>query len=360
MLHRRQFLRQSTLCTAATLAAGAAPFAAQASLHAAQPKTAPDAVVYEGEYPGWPWVTATRDGVLYCVFREGTRHDYSAEGRILLSSSTDGGQTWSVAKTILDEPKVDDRNVAIVELTGGDLLLTYNTYTAAKESLAMTSRSRDGGQTWSPPAPVGELNTRTKSAAAVLQSGALLLPYYIAPGSGAVAARSTDDGQTWQTVRVPDTDGFIGDEWDVLELDPGTLLGVLRNSHSQTDGTFWRSVSTDDGASWSTPQRTNVRSDRYTSPAQLCRQNGRPTLIYADRRMVSVCAVKTNDPDYLEWDVEGRLKCYVYQADEQPIDDGSYPVSAAVGPDERVIVDYEIASGMHRITAYRIQFPLNW
>ncbi|MGQ9588967.1 MAG: hypothetical protein ACUVYA_01590 [Planctomycetota bacterium] len=29
-------------------------------------------VIYEGEYPGWPWIARARDGTLFCVFREGT------------------------------------------------------------------------------------------------------------------------------------------------------------------------------------------------------------------------------------------------------------------------------------------------
>ena len=53
----------------------------------------------------------------------------------------------------------------------------------------------------------------TKSAVAVLANGHLLLPYYIAPGNGALAAVSADNGLHWKTYRVPDTRGFVGDEW---------------------------------------------------------------------------------------------------------------------------------------------------
>ena len=57
------------------------------------PKLQPDAIVYQGEYPGWPWVAATRSGSLLCVWREGTIHLFSPSGRIMLSKSMDEGRT---------------------------------------------------------------------------------------------------------------------------------------------------------------------------------------------------------------------------------------------------------------------------
>lgn len=175
------------------------------------PATQPSAVIFEGSYPGWPWVAAGKDGKLYCVFREGTIHDYSPSVRVRFTRSTDQGRTWSRAETIVDAPEVDDRNAAIVELPDLSLLVTYNTYTAARESTAKSVRSTDGGKTCSAPAAIGIPNTRTRAAAVVLHDGALVLPLYLAPGNGALAARSSDNGRTWQGFRVPDTEGFIGD-----------------------------------------------------------------------------------------------------------------------------------------------------
>ena len=74
-------------------------------------KSKPDVILYEGSYPGWPWVTAGADGTLYCAFREGTEHGFSATGRALLCTSKDKGRTWSGATVIVDAPGVDDRNV---------------------------------------------------------------------------------------------------------------------------------------------------------------------------------------------------------------------------------------------------------
>jgi hypothetical protein len=236
----------------------------------------------------------------------------------------------------------------------------HNTYTAARASLALQTRSWDGGKTWSTPTAIGEPNTRTRAAAVALADGALLLPYYIAPGSGSLAARSSDQGRTWTTVRIPDTEGFVGDEWDASEVSTGRILGIIRNSHATTDGVFWLTESRDSGRSWSLPKRTNVQSRRAPSLPQLCLQNRTPTLLFADRRMVSVSAVRTSDPQFLTWDLAGRLPCYNYNPDESPIADGSYPASVQISPHERLIVDYEIRPATRRIAAYRAVFPEGW
>src|SRR5262245_24146795 len=55
-------------------------------------KSTPDVIIYDGTYPGWPWVSAGADGTFYCVFREGTAHGYSPTGRALVSKSTDKGK----------------------------------------------------------------------------------------------------------------------------------------------------------------------------------------------------------------------------------------------------------------------------
>ncbi len=214
MTTRRHFLFASFLgLTTARFARVAEP---------APVKSKPDVVIYEGSYPGWPWVTAGADGILYCAFREGTEHGFSATGRALLCKSTDKGKTWTKAAVIVDAPDVDDRNVAIAALPNKDLLVTYNTYTRAGESLAMTVRSTDAGKTWGKPRPVGTDNTRTRAAAYPLADGTLLLPYYVAPGNGALAALSKDNGDTWKAVRVPDAEGFVGDEWDCWRSRRGT------------------------------------------------------------------------------------------------------------------------------------------
>ncbi|MBI4601894.1 MAG: exo-alpha-sialidase [Planctomycetes bacterium] len=352
-------MRPLTPIATACLVLLAAPGAA-AEEPARLPRSRPDVVIHEGTYPGWPWAAAAPDGTIYVVYREGTIHDFSAEGRVLIRESRDRGSSWSASRVVADAPGVDDRNAAVAVLPGGDLLVSYNTYTEGRESLAMLVRSQDGGRTWSPPRPVGEPNTRTRAAAVPLADGSLLLPYYVAPGNGALAALSRDGGETWRTARVPDAEGFTGDEWTALELAPGRIAGVFRNSHPGSDGTFWASRSEDGGATWSVPVPTNVRSERHSSPAHLVSHRGVPVLFHADRRMVSVSAVTTRDPELRSWGVSGRHPCYLYTPDGAPIADGSYPCAVSTGPREWLVVDYEIREGPRRIAGYFVELPEEW
>ena len=77
-------------------------------------KSVPDVIVYRGRYPGWPGLSGTRGGKLVCVWREGDKHMFSAEGRLMLSESDDQGRTWTDGRTFHDEPGVDDRNAGIL------------------------------------------------------------------------------------------------------------------------------------------------------------------------------------------------------------------------------------------------------
>ncbi len=324
------------------------------------PKSRPDVIVFSGDYPGWPWVCRSGNGTLFCVFREGTEHMYSEKGRALFTKSVDGGKTWAVASVIADEPQVDDRNVAIAEHPSGDLWVNYNTYTREGISQAMWVQSGDGGQTWSEPQPIPVSDTRTRSALKFLSNGWILAPLYLDPGRAAVAAISKDDGKTWEGIRIPNTEGFVGDEWDVIELEPGHLIGLSRNNHEASDRFFYRFESHDSGLTWEVPVRTNLQTGGYAAPVQLFMQDGVPTVIYPDQRMVSVSAAFTRDPEFLVWNLEEGLPCYVYDPNRTPILDGSYAVSAWVDPHTRLIVDYEIREDSKWITGYFVEFPENW
>jgi hypothetical protein len=186
-----------------------------------------------------------------------------------------------------------------------------------------------------------------------------VIPIYKAPGSGSIAARSSDAGKSWELSSVPDVPGFVGDEWSVMEVENGRIVGILRNNGSR-DGYFWKTESRDGGRTWDRPVKTNVQSARAPSPAHLDRHGKLPLLTYADRRMVSVSMVVTHDPDLRIWDVDGRLPCYRYRPDGNPIADAGYPVSVALHEHRRFIVDYEIRPEGKRISGYFVDLPQDW
>ncbi len=353
---RRRFIQR----TAAF--AGAVAGSRSIATFAAEPtgvKSRPDVIVYRGGYPGWPWVARAGRGRLVCAFRDDSVHDFSPTGKVLFTSSEDDGESWAPARVVADEPGVDDRNAAIAQLPDGRLMVCYNTYTRDRISRCMVTCSQDDGKTWSRPAMMADLDARTRAAPLALASGDILIPIYKAPGNGAIAAVSGDGGKTWRLAPVPDVPGFLGDEWSVLEVQRGRVVGILRNSGAG-DGYFWKTESRDGGRTWQKPVRTNVRDARSTSPAQLDWHGKTPVLTYADRRMVSVSMVTTTDPEFRTWDLEHRLLCYQYCPDGSAIADASYPASVAVGEHRRFIVDYEIRPEGHWIAGYFVELPDDW
>jgi hypothetical protein len=362
-IDRRGFLqRAATGGMAMIAAAGSFRLAAAEPASAAGDagrKSQPDVIIHRGGYPGWPWVARAGQGRLVCVFRDDSIHGFSPSGKVMWTESRDDGKTWKPAQVVVDEPGVDDRNAAVVQLPDGRLLVCYNTYTRDLISRAMVVASGDDGATWGPPMPIADLDARTRGAPLALASGDILIPIYRAPGSGALAALSSDGGKSWKLSPVPDTRGFVGDEWCVLEVEKGRIVGIIRNNGA-SDGCFWKTESRDGGHTWDVPVKTNVESARHPSPAHLDWHGKTPILTYADRRMVSVSMVTTRDPQFRTWDLDHRLPCYQYRADGGPIGDASYPVSAAVGPHRRLIVDYEIRPEGKWIAGYFVDLPAEW
>ena len=327
-------------------------------LHGGAVKSAPDTVVYNGTYPGWPWIDKTPSGKLLCVWREGTAHGYSASGRVMLSTSVTSGTSWSAASTIVDAALIDDRNAAIAAFSDTDWLVCYNTYTSGGVSQAMTVRTTNGGVTWTPSQAISPLDARTRAAPIKLSTGELILPYYLAPGNQSLAARSTDNGESWTTVAIPNYAGFVGDEWSIQEMPDHSLAGIIRNSAPSRDGSLYVTKSIDKGLSWSAPAKTNLRDTRSSSPAQIFLHDGKPWILYADARFVSVAMATTSDPDLITWDIDQKVAAFQYRADGQPITDSGYPCSVALSGGQRLIVDYVIDGATHAINGYTVSLPV--
>ena len=321
-------------------------------------KSEPDVILYRGNYPGWPWLTAAGDRLL-CAFRDDGVHGFSATGKVLWMESLDAGQSWSASRVAVDDAGVDDRNAAIAELPDKTWMIVYNSYSREKVSHCWVTTSQDQGENWSQPVSLADLDARTRSAPVALASGEILVPIYRAPGNGSIAVRSSDGGKTWAAAPVPDVEGFVGDEWDVLEVERGRIVGLIRNNGPR-DGFFWKTESSDGGRSWRRPRQTNVQSRRNPSPPHLDFHGSTPVLTYADRRMVSVSMVISGDPEFVQWDLGHRIPCYQYHADGSEIADSGYPVSAATGPHHRLVVDYEIRPEGNRISGYFVKLPEGW
>jgi hypothetical protein len=169
-------------------------------------------------------------------------HVYAAWGRLNFSRgrgpafftrTTDGGDTWEPARNIHDPGRFNQvLGVDFIKQPDGRLFMFFNEiFNSSGQMITLLSfkRSDDQGATWDPPSPGAfrPMQVRMMSAVdpdlgLVVRDGALLFDVAVDPRNGHLYA-------VWQ-------DGFsTGFRWPVILL----------------------SVSTDDGASWSTPVRVN-------------------------------------------------------------------------------------------------------
>ena len=315
-----------------------------------------DVVIFAGNYPAWPWVTRDSRSRLHCIFREDglenradTGHGYTPVGRVFATVSDDGGHTWSEAAPIVDNEGLDDVGMGITATPDDQLLISYYSRygPSGSRSQAQFTCSRDGGQSWEPSVATSAEDTRARGAPLLMSNGAILVPIYRSmysdSGHQSIAAVSEDGGGSWSNYYVPNTPNGEANEWAVLEVEPGRIIGLHR-VEGDNDGYFWKTESRDWGRNWTAPLRTNVRDATSSSPPQLDLHGQRVVLTFADRRMVSVSMVTTEDPSFITWDLDHAVPCFSYRRDGRAIADASYPCSVAVGPHRRLVVDYEIES----------------
>ena len=140
-----------------------------------------------------------------------------------------------------------------------------------------------------------------------LSDGALLIPVYGSVGrstnSSSILYRSTDGGACWSDPDIMakgrlQARGYA--EPAVLELSPGHLLGLHRVGDPKGPrGIIWRNESFDSGKTWTTPQRTSVRSG--ACPRLLKLRDGRLLLTYGRRFEPFGLYASISDDDGQSW-----------------------------------------------------------
>ncbi|MGC0251237.1 exo-alpha-sialidase [Pseudactinotalea sp. Z1748] len=150
----------------------------------------------------FPDIIRLKDGRLLAAFQEAETH-YGPVGRIYVTTSSDGGFTWSDPQLVIDS-EYDDRDPKMAQLSDGTVLLGFFQTDQSTSTTLGTHvvRSADGGQTWSEPVKVGTEMDWDASHGPIteLSDGSVLMPLYGSVGdapSQATVVRSTDGGRTW-------------------------------------------------------------------------------------------------------------------------------------------------------------------
>ena len=297
-----------------------------------------------GRYIGWPTVCCRKNGEILAVFSGDRDQHVCPFGKVQMVRSKDQGETWSPPVNICNTP-LDDRDAGIVELSNGDLVVSWFTSLAYQSSIRdraklkpgsprfywwfhdekipvvvkkeglgyFTVRSADGGKTWEP--KVRSVGTAPHGPI-VLKDGRLLfvgITYKGQPGvysgerSEISVAESRDQGRSWQRI------GAIG-------LPAGEKIGLFHEPHAveTADGrivaqiryhgksrNLWQSESNDGGKTWAVAQQTQLAG----LPPHLIRlSNGKLVTAYGRRSGAFGEYACISDDHGRTWDVANEIK----------------------------------------------------
>ncbi|HHW31316.1 MAG TPA: DUF2341 domain-containing protein [Clostridiaceae bacterium] len=235
-----------------------------------------------------------KDGTLLMAFNdfiEGSG-DFS-EACFGARKSTDGGYTWSEQYTLLpkDEGAVNIMMPTLIRMENGDLGLIYLVKETNDICNVYIRRSEDEGETWGErkkitTEPQGYTIVSSGNRVLRLSTGRIIIPVSWAPkvsdvyggdNTCAMIWYSDDDGYTWKRspgwVSLPNA----ALEPTVTELKNGHLLMTLR---TRVEGKIYKSISTDQGLSWSQPVDTGLKTPSSTNVVQTIPSTGDVIIIW--------------------------------------------------------------------------------
>lgn len=185
--------------------------------------------------------------------------------------STDSGRTWSAPVNAYTGPagSLDLTNLTLLNF--GEVWLTFDYAPAGGLNVLMGLSGLPNAAdeiTWSKQFVVDYDSSLWTASCNIggpvvqLRNGDLLLPSFCGQSPlvnySSTVFRSTDGGTTWTQTIVGNAqiDGRDYDESALAVMPTGDIVMMMRhtnNSSADISGTYWRSVSTDGGLTWSKP-----------------------------------------------------------------------------------------------------------
>ena len=255
-----------------------------------------------------PWVTFSPNGHAYQISLSVSADQTTSA--ILVSKSTNGGDTWSEPTTLIRETSsfnFNDKESITADPTDSNFVYAVwdrsrkpgeNASINAGHSFAFRgdaifSRTTNGGVTWEAPRQILPTNANLFTSGnqiVVLPDGTLVDVFGLGQGSGNQGSlnpftnslvRSTDKGLTWSRVIDistdqglgavdPDTGRRIRAEGGIPEIavdrNNGNLYVVWQDSRFSGVDEIALSRSTDGGLTWSTPIKINQTPRNTTNP----------------------------------------------------------------------------------------------
>ena len=319
-------------------------------------------------YCAWPAIARAANGDIVVLYTRTEEH-LGPNGEILLSRSTDNGESWLPPAIIYDTP-LDDRESGVTVLRDGRLLAHYRTVLWKPENYlnlpdnayeanllgrwiyyvqdeAYTSAapfngswhaiSADNGFSWSATVPGKD----SIHGGLELQDGSFLVAAYRDDGGHiGVYAADTPLGtyEKVATVDCPRRDTIRFGEPHILQLASGRIIMMIRATaipyDDQADRCYlWGAYSDDNGRTWSVPYETPL----WGFPPHLLQlSDGRILCTYGHRRPPYGQRAAISE-DGITWKKENEF----ILRDDAPNKDLGYPVSIELEPGRILTVYYQ-------------------
>jgi sialidase-1 len=342
----------------------------------------------------FPDVLALADGSLLAGFRAGSAKD-TADGRVYLTRSRDGGRTWTAPVAPFDpewQGRPGEQRVGyLTELAPGHLLVSltwvdrsdpalpfFNPETEGLlPTIALLAESGDDGRTWSPlrPLDTSPYHTPTPLTGPVLRlpDGTLVAQFELNKEYGdagpwshaAVLKLSADGGRTWprhvDAARHPKNAVYYWDQRPALMPD-GRLISAFwtYDAVAQRDLNVHVAFGTDGATRWSAPRDTGLAGQ---CPFPVPLGGDRVVLIWVDRYRDACLRAALSADGGETWDAAEPVTVYSRRDDpgapaartgstgeylqEMELWDFGLP-RGVLGPDGSIFVIYYAAEGSGR------------
>jgi hypothetical protein len=231
--------------------------------------------VGQDQHSAFPGMARMWDGTLRLVWRQGSDHYRTRDGRIVTAQSRDDGVTWENVQTVRANPDYRDAFVSVID--GIEFWSWFGASASNPAMGAAVMRYMNAESRRVDALPYGAVSAPVVK----LPDGRLGLPFYGRKTGETLDTAwmgwSSDNGWTWSTNRIVN---FIGSGLSTAEpylVVNGYSLHML---YRWGDSAIGIRSSNDSGQTWDQPRL--IRNDATGRPTTIAVSGGRLVMVYRD------------------------------------------------------------------------------